>query len=152
VFHWRLPLIRKSEFIVSHLRYATITRVQYLVIVKLPGSFRLAAGNRHLYRYCIFTGHLVETVLQSLRLSCGPELTRQGITLNLLNPFYGILHVAMKFGPYLSLTSFLRSSRSDVWPLRILKFIDIYAYSFLEPLFVFLLNPSLQDVSLYSSS
>jgi hypothetical protein len=49
--------------------------------VKLPGSFRLAIGNRHLYRYCIFTGLLVETVPKSLNLSCGPELTRQGVTL-----------------------------------------------------------------------
>lgn len=56
---------------------------QYLRTVKLPGSFRLAAGNQHLHWYCIFTGRLVETVFNSLSHSCGPELTRQGITLPL---------------------------------------------------------------------
>ena len=101
VFHWRLPPTRKSRLKVSHLRYASKTKTQYLTIVKLPGSFRLAAGNRHLYRYCIFTEQLLETVPQSLHPSCGPELTWQGITLNLLDPFNGILFVAKEFGPYL---------------------------------------------------
>lgn len=45
------------------------------------GSFRLAAGRRHLYRHCNFTGIFVETVPKSLHLSCGSELTRQGISL-----------------------------------------------------------------------
>jgi hypothetical protein len=45
------------------------------------GSFRLAAGRRHLYRHCNFTGMFVETVSKSLHLSCGTELTCQGISL-----------------------------------------------------------------------
>ncbi len=45
------------------------------------GSFCPAAGRRHLHRHCNFAGSLVETVPHSLRLSCGSELTRQGISL-----------------------------------------------------------------------
>ena len=45
------------------------------------GSFRPVAGNLHLHRYYNFTESLVETVPRSLRLSCGSELTRQGISL-----------------------------------------------------------------------
>ena len=45
------------------------------------GSFCPVAGNLHLHRYFNFTGPLVETVPKSLRLSCGSELTRQGISL-----------------------------------------------------------------------
>jgi hypothetical protein len=45
------------------------------------GSFCPAAGRRHLHRHCNFTGSLVETVPHSLHLSCGSELTRQGISL-----------------------------------------------------------------------
>ena len=41
------------------------------------GSFRPGAGNQHLHWYFNFTGCIVETVLKSLRLSCGSELTRQ---------------------------------------------------------------------------
>src|ERR1700749_3803536 len=48
------------------------------------GSFRLAAGTRHLHRDCNFTELLVETALKSLRHSCRSELTRQGISLALL--------------------------------------------------------------------
>ena len=40
------------------------------------GSFRPGAGNQHLHWYFNFTGCIVETVLKSLRLSCGSELTR----------------------------------------------------------------------------
>ena len=83
MFHRRLHHIRECDFKGSPLRYASKTKTQYLTTVKLPGSFRLAAGNRHLHRYCIFTGRLVETVFNSLSHSCGPELTRQGITLPL---------------------------------------------------------------------
>ncbi len=43
------------------------------------GSFRPGAGNQHLHWYFNFTGCIVETVPKSLRLSCGSELTRQGI-------------------------------------------------------------------------
>src|SRR5215210_1046660 len=45
------------------------------------GSFRLAAGTRHLHRDCDFTEPLVETAPNSLRHSCRSELTRQGISL-----------------------------------------------------------------------
>ena len=45
------------------------------------GSFRPGAGNQHLHWYFNFTGCIVETVLKSLRLSCGSERTRQGISL-----------------------------------------------------------------------
>src|SRR6266513_1686261 len=45
------------------------------------GSFRLAAGTRHLHRDCNFTEPLVETASKSLRHSCRSELTRQGISL-----------------------------------------------------------------------
>ena len=40
------------------------------------GYFRPGAGNQHLHWYFNFTGCIVETVLKSLRLSCGSELTR----------------------------------------------------------------------------
>ena len=83
VFHWRLHSVRKRNFKVYHLRYASKIKIQCLTTVKLPGSFRLAAGKARLHAYCIFTGRLVETVLWSLGLSCGPELTRQGVTLPL---------------------------------------------------------------------
>ena len=45
------------------------------------GSFRPGAGNQHLHWYFNFTGCIVETASKSLRLSCGSELTRQGISL-----------------------------------------------------------------------
>ena len=38
------------------------------------GSFRLAAGNRHLHRYYNFAGWVVETVPRSLHHSCGRNL------------------------------------------------------------------------------
>ena len=81
--HFRLHGNRDYRFKGYPLRYALKTNTQYLTTVKLPGSFRLAAGKQHLHCYCIFTGHLVETVFNSLGHSCGPELTRQGITLPL---------------------------------------------------------------------
>ena len=65
----------------SPLFYAVMKHSQYQARVKLTGSFRLSAGNRHLHRYCIFTELLPETVPQSLRHSCTSELTRQGISL-----------------------------------------------------------------------
>ena len=81
VFHWRIHNLRKSCFKSSHLCSADTKHIQYQAIVKLLGSFRLTAGNRHVHRYCIFTELLLETVSQSLRHSCTSELTRQGITL-----------------------------------------------------------------------
>ncbi len=83
MFHWRLHHNRDYDFKGYSLRYALKIKTQYQTTVKLPGSFRLAAGNQHLHWYCIFTGRLVETVLYSLTHSCGPELTWQGITLPL---------------------------------------------------------------------
>jgi len=74
VFHCRIHLSRKINFKSSHLRYASKTYSQYQVVVKLLGSFRLAAGNRHLHRYCIFTELFSETVAQSLHYSCASEL------------------------------------------------------------------------------
>ena len=65
----------------SPLCYVCKSYPQYQTAVKLLGSFRLTAGNRHLHRYCIFTEQIPETVLQSLYHSCTSELTRQGISL-----------------------------------------------------------------------
>jgi len=75
------PDYPKVSFKVSPLCYVCKTYPQYQVAVKLLGSFRLTAGNRHLHRYCIFTEQIPETVLQSLYHSCTSELTRQGISL-----------------------------------------------------------------------
>jgi len=49
---------------------------------KASRVFRLAAGTQRLRWTRIFTELLVETVPQSLYLSCTSEITRQGITLN----------------------------------------------------------------------
>lgn len=73
------PKTKTSDL--SHLFYAVQKHAQYQVIVKLLGSFRLTALNRHLHRYCIFTELVPETVPQSLHHSCASELTRQGISL-----------------------------------------------------------------------
>ena len=75
------PRYPKARFKVSHLYYALIQQPQYEATVKLLGSFRLTAGTRHLYRDCIFTEQVLETVSHSLRHSCTSELTRQGNTL-----------------------------------------------------------------------
>jgi hypothetical protein len=74
VFHFRLHLSREKNFKASHLRYASKTYNQYQVVVKLLGSFRLAAGNRHLHRYCIFTELFSETVAQIITLFNASEL------------------------------------------------------------------------------
>ena len=79
--HWRLHTNRDQCFKVSHLCYATHPYIQYQITVKLLGSFRLAAGRRHLHRPCIFTKQIPETVANSLYHSCASELTRQGISL-----------------------------------------------------------------------
>ena len=75
VFHRRVHAIREQHFNLYHLRYASTIYIQYQAAVKLLGSFRLTAGNRHLHRYCIFTEQVSETVLQSLHYSCASELT-----------------------------------------------------------------------------
>jgi len=69
VFHRRIHANRNRRFKSYHLRYASKKYRQYQVAVKLPGSFRLAAGNRHLHRYCIFTERVFETVAQTLHYS-----------------------------------------------------------------------------------
>ena len=61
------------------------------------GSFRPGAGNQHLHWYFNFTGCIVETVLKSLRLSCGSELTRQGISLPEDRYSYGRRLLGLKF-------------------------------------------------------
>src|ERR671917_322938 len=73
--HWR------PSFTGSHLSYTITFGYQCQAIVKVPGSFRPAARNEHLYSYCNFAGPVVETVGKSLRHSCRSELTRQGISL-----------------------------------------------------------------------
>ena len=70
------------------------------------GSFRPGAGNQHLHWYFNFTGCIVETVLKSLRLSCGSELTRQGISLPYDRYSYGRRLLGLEFkASTLSLTS-----------------------------------------------
>ena len=68
------------------------------------GSFRPGAGNQHLHWYFNFTGCIVETVLKSLRLSCGSELTRQGISLPYDRYSYGRRLLGLKFTASLTLT------------------------------------------------
>jgi hypothetical protein len=58
------------------------------------GSFRPGAGNQHLHWYFNFTGCIVETVLKSLRLSCGSDRYS-----------YGRRLLGLKFKASLTLTS-----------------------------------------------
>src|SRR5690606_10431106 len=81
VFQQRLHQRWRVNITVSHLSYTSRTEHQYQAVVKVPGSFRPAARNEHLYSYCNFTGPMVETAEKSLRHSCRSELTRQGISL-----------------------------------------------------------------------
>src|SRR2546428_8905359 len=81
VFQGWLHHARKRGFTASRLSYATHARTQHQAAVKVPGSFRPAAGNEHLYSYCNFAESPVETAPKSLRHSCRSELTRQGISL-----------------------------------------------------------------------
>lgn len=74
VFHWRLNNSQNRCIKVSHLFCAYTEHKQCEAIVKLLGSFRLTVGTRHLYRDCIFTEQVLETVPQSLRHSCTSEL------------------------------------------------------------------------------
>src|SRR3990167_2988095 len=103
VLHWRLHENRDSRFKVSHLCYATHPYIQYQITVKLLGSFRLAAGSRHLHRPCIFTEQILETVPKSLYHSCASELTRQGISLLPSLRFGLYLHPAFYRGTACSL-------------------------------------------------
>src|SRR5699024_7991927 len=61
------------------------------------GSFRPVAGNVHLHTSYNFTGSLVETVPTSLHLSCGSELTRQGISLPYDRYSYGRRLLGLRF-------------------------------------------------------
>ena len=49
VFQRRLHPSWRSSFTVSHLSYTNRTEHQYQAVVKVPGSFRPAARNEHLY-------------------------------------------------------------------------------------------------------
>ena len=84
--------------------------------------------NPRLHGYLSFAGSLLETAAKSLHLSCGSELTRQGISLapyrvtNIVTEadmIHGCgsvsLHVAMQMGPSLR----PKHRTFDVWPLRI---------------------------------
>ena len=118
------------RFLASHLSYTSHARHQCQAAVKVPGSFRPAAGSEHLYSHCNFAESLVETVPKSLRHSCRSELTRQGISLALLlktyiestmldrwvGHFCRPPYVAIGSGPYLH----LRLEMAGVWSLRIL--------------------------------
>ena len=68
------------------------------------GSFRPVAGTRHLHRDYNFTESVVETVPKSLRLSCGSELTRQGISLPLDRYSYGRRLLGLKITASIALT------------------------------------------------
>ena len=68
------------------------------------GSFRPVAGTRHLHRDYNFTESVVETVPKSLRLSCGSELTRQGISLPYDRYSYGRRLLGLKITASIALT------------------------------------------------
>ncbi len=59
----------------------TIPKPNTRLQLRFTGSFRLAAGKGDLHPYFNFAGSIAETVLNSLRHSCGSELTRQGTSL-----------------------------------------------------------------------
>ena len=132
----------KTRFQSSPLRYASEIITQYQTTVKLPGSFRLAAGKQHLHCYCIFTGRLVETVFNSLGHSCGPELTRQGITLPLddssfyYSHFSESLYVAIEIGLYLHFLSVWRIVSEDSFD-KLKVFFYLNTSFFCQQLFYF---------------
>src|SRR3989339_180022 len=97
VFHRRIHVNRNQRFKSYHLRYASETYRQYQVAVKLPGSFRLAAGNRHLHRYCIFTERVSETVAQTWHYSTRRNLPDKELRSSI--PYEGLcLHRALLEG------------------------------------------------------
>src|SRR5438105_15818554 len=67
------------------LRPPRSTLFPYTTLFRSTGSFRPTTGTRHLHRDYSFTGSLVETAPKSLRHSCRSELTRQGISLDVLS-------------------------------------------------------------------
>ena len=64
-----------------------MTRVQY----RCTGSFRLDAGIRRLHRNHKFAEPFAKTVALSFHHSCRSELTRQGISLDLVATSHGLL-------------------------------------------------------------
>jgi len=54
-----------------------------MIIVKVHGSFRLAANTLHFHRKYNFTEITLETVEKSLHHSCGTAINCQGISLPL---------------------------------------------------------------------
>src|SRR3989344_1142260 len=139
VFHGRLYPPQKADFKVSHLCYASYPYPQYQVAVKLPGSFRLSAVNRHLHRYCIFTEQIPETVLQSLHHSCASELTRQGISLGSSTYRYAVRTLSSCF-----------NKQVGVWFLRILEIETSFFCSFSQQVSLFSSFPFWSDVHLFS--
>ena len=73
VFHWRPKAPSYAQQFLSS--------PQCLASVKLSGSFCPGADRPHLHSHFNFVEQRFKTVIKSLYLSCGPELTRQGVTL-----------------------------------------------------------------------
>src|SRR5665647_3351608 len=94
----------RPRFKVSHLSYTSCTDHQYQTIVKVPGSFRPAARNEHLYAWCNFAELVVEAAPKSLLHSCRSELTRQGISLPQDGYSYLCRLLGLKFSASLALT------------------------------------------------
>ena len=88
----------RRRFKASHLSCTSHARHQCQAAVKVPGSFRPAAGSEHLYSHCNFAESLVETAPKSLRHSCRSELTRQGISLECVTYDLYRAHVARQAG------------------------------------------------------
>ena len=78
------------------------------------GSFRPGAGNQHLHWYFNFTGCIVETVLKSLRLSCGSELTRQGISAPFRSALVPVTQIGSRLAMPLILIGLLLPVQYDV--------------------------------------
>ena len=72
-----------NVWITSHLFYTQNFSIQYITIVKVAGSFRLAAGTSHLHEDFNFTELVLETAGQSLRHSCRTPIKCQGVSLPL---------------------------------------------------------------------
>ena len=111
VFHRRIHPAQKRDFKSYQLRYASKTHGQYKITVKLLGSFRLTAGNRHLHRYCIFTEQVSETVLQSLHFSTRGNLPRKELRYLRIVLVYGSC-VKLNYY-YLSIMCVLTSCRHE---------------------------------------
>jgi len=83
VFQRRLiySLAQRINKTTSHLCYTKKILLQYIIAVKVSGSFRLAARISHLHEKFNFTEFMLETVGQSLRHSCRTPIKCQGISL-----------------------------------------------------------------------